>query len=166
MTVKISFDSLWTHGPGPQDERASLAHLSVENTHVHGLLRIDVGGRDLPALGYFGPDDVCFNAWVRELAIASRTLTASDPSAYVYDEGEQGQPAFHFERSGAELLISVRASEISDGAGDSTWERVACALDDFVTEVARFLLEFRYALEAQAGTERAHVWWGEIADST
>jgi hypothetical protein len=160
VTVEITFGGLWTYAPGSsdEDERLPLAFLSDENTHVHGLLQIVVGKRVLPRLGY-PPDGVCFNEWVRELSAASTTLQASDPASHVYDEGEEGQPAFHFERSGSEVFVSVRTSTISDGQGDSTWERVPCALEELVAAVSRFLLEFRQALVAQAGRDRARLWW-------
>jgi len=163
VTCHIAFEALWTDAP-LSDERAPLSFLSDDNTHVHGMLNIFVDGRVLPRTGFFGPDDACFNAWVRELARASDALVAADPSFHVYDEGEQGQPAFHFERSGAAVFVSVRRSAISDGPGDPTWERVRCSLDEFVAAVATFLETFRNALSEQAGPERAERWWRQLAD--
>jgi hypothetical protein len=157
MTLAITFGSLWTYAPLSSDDRLPLALLSDENTHVHGLLRIAVGERVLPRLGYFGSDDVCFNEWVRELSEASGTLLASDPASHVYDEMEEGQPAFHFDRIGDQVFVSVRESIA--GEGDPTWERVPCRLDDFVDAASRFLVEFRQALLAQAGHDRAELWW-------
>lgn len=159
MTVEICFGSLWTYTADSSDEHLPLTQLSEENTHVHGLLQVVVGGKALPCLGFFGPDDVCFNTWVHELAVASRAVMTSDPVAYVFDEGEQGQPAFHFERTGGQVLLSVRASSISDGPGDPSWERVPCALQDFIAAVSRFVIEFRETLIAQAGSDRAERWW-------
>jgi hypothetical protein len=164
VTAEIRFGSLWTYALGSTDTRVALAHLSDENTHVHGLLEVLVGGRALPCLGFFGPDDVCFNDWVHELAHAARTVVASDPAAHVFDEGEQGQPAFHFERAGGNVFVSVRKSQISDRHGDPTWERVPCALDDFVAAVSRFIGEFRETLAAQAGAERAQRWWHQFVE--
>lgn len=164
MTVEITFGSLWTDGPDSSDERVALTQLSDENTHVHGFLQVVIGGQSLPCLGFFGPDDVCFNTWVHELAIASRTLAASDLTAYVFDEGAQGQPAFHFERMGGQVFVSVRASLVSDGTGDPAWERVPCALEDFIAAVTRFTIEFRETLVAQAGFELAQLWWDQFAE--
>ena len=118
----------------------------------------------LPSLGFFEPDDVCFNTWVHELAVVSRAVTTSDPAAYVFDEGEQGQPAFHFERTGGEVFVSVRTSSISDGPGDPTWDRVPCALEDLVAAVSRFMIQFRESLITQAGSERAELWWRQFAE--
>jgi hypothetical protein len=58
--------------------------------------RLIIDGRLVPRLGYFGPDDVYFNVWVRALAKAARALTTADPASYAYEEGEQGQPAPRF----------------------------------------------------------------------
>ena len=35
--------------------------------HLHGELRLELGGRAAPRTGYFGPADLCLNDWVREL---------------------------------------------------------------------------------------------------
>ena len=164
MTVEINFGSLWTYAADASDERLALTRLSDENTHVHGLLQIVVGGNVLPSLGFFGPDDVCFNTWVHELAVVSRTVATSDLAAHVFDEGEQGQPAFHFERTGGEVLVSVRASSISGGPGDPTWDRVPCALEDFVAAVSGFMIQFRATLITQAGSERAELWWRQFSE--
>ena len=164
MPFEIAFESLWTHGE--TDEPVSLTFLSDENTHVHGKLRIVVRGCELPRLGFFGPDDVCFNAWVHELTTAARVLVAADPAAHVFDEGEQGQPAYHFERAGSDVFVSVRASMISDGTADPSWERVPCKLEEFVVSVSRFVAAFSSALEALAGEERAESWWKQFAEGS
>ena len=42
-------------------------------------------------LGFWGPDDVCFNDWAHVLQEAATVLGTSDPAEYTFDEGEQGQ---------------------------------------------------------------------------
>jgi hypothetical protein len=162
VSFEISFANLWTHDPTTSDERASLTALSEDNCHVHGELRIAVDGRALPYLGFFGPDDVCFNAWVRELASALENLSESDDAVHVFDEGEQGQPSFHFEREGECVLVSVRASAFADHPGDPAWERVRCSFDDFGYAVSSFLSSFRAVLNEVVGRERGASWWATV----
>jgi len=80
------------------NDRKPLTELTLDR-HVHGGLRLEINGRLVPYLGYWGPDDVCFGEWVNELWRAAQALRDSG-GRHVYDEGEQGQPAFVFEREG------------------------------------------------------------------
>ena len=80
---------------------------------------------------------------------------------YVYDEGEQGQPAFIFERTGDTSFFSIADSQISDGLADTEWQRVEFATDEFLSEYYRLQNSFVAALrqEAPASAEdwiRAH----------
>src|SRR5690606_16552269 len=114
-SFEIEFSDLWTYEAGKADRRLPLNQLSGKDGHVHGLLRMKIGGRALAYPGYSGPEDVCFNASVHQLKPAPQRLRASGRSSYTYDEGEQGQPAFLFEREGDIAYISIVASELSDG---------------------------------------------------
>jgi hypothetical protein len=67
--------------------------------HVHGRVTIEIAGRAVPHLGHLGPDDVCLNTWLVGLCNAVNAL-AETGGKYIFDEGEQGQPAFSFERLG------------------------------------------------------------------
>jgi hypothetical protein len=57
--------------------------------------------------------------------LAAEALKTSG-GRYVFDEGEQGQPAFVFEREGDQGFFSIAASEISDGdaPGVAAWRVV------------------------------------------
>src|SRR5262245_41071001 len=99
MSVSITFGDLWAYAGELSDERVSLSELAADGrTHIDVRLELSINGRLLPYLGFFGPDDVCFNTWLCELRTAARRLSQSDHSEHVFDEGEQGQPAFKFER--------------------------------------------------------------------
>jgi hypothetical protein len=80
----------------------------------------------------------------------------------VYDEGEQGQPAFAFERDSRRLMVSVRDSLISGGDGDDDWNRVACDYDDLRLQVLLFRGLLREALQTELGVERAVEWLSTI----
>src|SRR5690606_24049539 len=109
-SFEIDFANLWTYEGDSSDERLPLSQLSESGGHIHGLLQIKVNGTVLPRLGFFGPDDVCFNEWVFTLRSALRELSDSTSTSYTYGEGEQGQPAFLFERDGDAAFLSIVAS--------------------------------------------------------
>ena len=128
--------------------------------HVHGGLRFEIGGRLVPYLGYENANDVCFGSWLRELSgVADAFLEAT--ARYIYDEGEQGQPAFIFERTGNSSFLSIADSQISDGLADTEWQRVQFATDEFLSEYYQLQNSFVALLngEAPASAEdwiRAH----------
>jgi hypothetical protein len=75
---------------------------------------------------------------------------------HLFDEGEQGQPAFLFQRRGDTIDVAVVDSEISDGRGDTKWGTRSCSCASFDAEVSRFLEEFESTLETAApGVGRA-----------
>jgi len=98
---------------------------------VHGGLAIVVDGERLPHLGFLGPRDVCVGTWVRELTAAGQALAVASGSCHIFDEGEQGQPAFKFDRVDDSVPVSVVDSEISDGVGEAEWGTRACTLAEF-----------------------------------
>jgi hypothetical protein len=139
--VRISFSNLWTHADEP-GERAPLASLERDGElgHIHGLLMIEIAGRSVPHLGYFGPDDVCFDTWVVELCNAVNALARS-PAEYTFDEGEQGQPAFKSERRGSDVVFSIVAG--IGGGADAEWQDVRFAYEELRAAVVGFLDELR-----------------------
>jgi hypothetical protein len=163
MSFEIAFSNLWTYEGGNSENRLPLSRLSERGGHIHGLLQIKIDGRHLPYLGYFGPDDVCFNEWVFELKSALKILQASASASYTYDEGEQGQPAFFFERDGNVAFVSVVASQLSDSEGDPDWQRVQFSFADFERNVESFLLQLQQHITATAA-QVGKLWWQHVAD--
>lgn len=161
-TFEIKFSELWTYECSDTSERLPLAQLSERGGHVHGRLEIAVNGALLPYLGYFGPDDVCFNEWVFQLQFALKALRSSPRSSHTYDEGEQGQPAFLFEREANNLLVSIVDSQLSDGSAHPDWRRVGCHFSDFERGVDKFLVDLRMHLASEA-PQFAEQWWSRIA---
>lgn len=109
---------------------------------MHGRLRIEIDGRELPHLGFFGPDDVCLYTWTPELARIRAALAVGD-TRYVFEECEQGQPAFLFERVGEMAFVSIVDSTMGDGPGDAEWQRVPCKAADLLTAIDRFFVALR-----------------------
>jgi hypothetical protein len=96
------------------EDRLPLTALTVEE-HIHGLLEIRIAGVPIPQMGFFGPDDVCVDTWFVELLTARHVLLSGDPSAHVFDEAEQGQPAFAFRRRDDTVTVTVEESLIGGG---------------------------------------------------
>lgn len=160
-SVRIFAKDLWTTGDDAADgsAREPLSRLGAEGSagHVHGTLTIEIGGKSVPHLGYWGPDDVCLDTWLVELCQAVNTLRVAGAD-YTFDEGEQGQPAFKFERRGEDVALSIVASALSGAAGDPAWQKVRFAYQDFHDEVRALLDHVRAQLrrEAPGAWER---WW-------
>jgi hypothetical protein len=144
VTFAIKFSELWTYSVSDTDRKLPVSALPEDGVgHIHGRLEILVAGRNLPYLGHFGPDDVCFGQWLPVLRDAVSSLRSKPNEPFTYDEGEQGQPAFRWIRKGDFLLISIVDSVLSDGKADPTWQDVECKFEDFTHEVAVFEARFR-----------------------
>jgi hypothetical protein len=133
-----------------------LSALTLDD-HIHGELNLQIGGRLVPHLGLFDPSDVCFNTWLQELSAAARILGSSADARHVFDEGEQGQPAFVFERVGDRAYFSINDSEISEGRADLEWQRVEFSPGDFLDAHVRFR-DSLFALIRAAALQVAEEW--------
>jgi len=130
-------------------ERLPLSDLGPDQ-HIHGGLRIQFGARFVPHLGYFGPDDACFITWLEELWSAAQAFEFATDVRYTFDEGEQGQPAFVFERVGDRAYFSIAASEFSGGEADPDWQHVEFSPVEFLAEHACFRESFFATVRAAA----------------
>ncbi len=99
-----------------------IKQVGLQGFAVAPRLTLSPDGRNLPYLGFWGPDDVCLGEWARVLAVMVATLSGQEEITYMYDEGEQGQPAFAFSRSGEQVHISIMAlpPDCHTSAGGST----------------------------------------------
>lgn len=141
------------------DARLPLADVSV-GRHVHGRLHFEVLGRQLPYVGYCSPSDVCFGTWLTELKGLMDAFSKAEEARYVFDEGEQGQPAYVFERKGSVAYISIVDSELSDGTADPEWQGVECAASDLVSACLDVCMQFSVHLRSVAPTV-ADAWLRE-----
>lgn len=145
-TLRIWFENLvTTRGDGT---KLPLSELKGGD-HLHGGLRIEVGGRLVPHLGFFGPDDVCFNTWMAELHAVAQAFEKSETGRYVFDEGEQGQPAFIFERAG-DLAFFTISEGIGGGSANPDWQRVQFLPQDFLAAHKIFCERFLAAIRGVA----------------
>lgn len=158
MTFAINFSELWTYAPDDSRRRLPVSHISEDGGgHVHGRLELLVGGRSVPRLGFWGPSDVCFNQWLDVLREAVVALSASPTSEYIFDEGEQGQPAFRWIRRDQLLAFSIVDSTLSDGVAHPEWQGIECKYEDFVSQVADFQSRFSAAMVRDA-PETGQAW--------
>jgi hypothetical protein len=157
MSFELVFDKLHTFRNGRQFPVRDLDMQS--RTHIHGALRVIIDGRELPSLGYFGSADVCIGMWTGELLAARQAVLHDDPSEYLFDEGEQGQPAFLFQREGASIHTSVVDSAISGAVGDSDWRRVPCTVEEFVGGLDQFLTALHRSLATELKPSILAMWW-------
>jgi hypothetical protein len=152
-TIRIWYEDLHV---SVDQEALPLSRLSAEDC-IHGGLRIEIAGRQAPYLGFFGPDDVCFGDWLHELRGVVEAFTASDNTSYLYDEGEQSQPGFLFERQADRGFLSIIDSQISGGKADPAWQRVEFSADALLTEYQR-VYELFYAALKKAAPLCADEW--------
>jgi hypothetical protein len=164
MSVSIYFDRLFTYTAEDTEARLPLSQLSEGCGHVHGELAICIAQKPLPSLGYFGADDVCLNTWTQELCTIEEALSDKEQAVYIFDEGEQGQPAYEFRRETDVLFVSVVDSLVSGADGDPSYQQVSCLWSDFRSCVHRYKDQLKRTLESEA-PEVAAEWWAANARS-
>ncbi|MDB6132950.1 MAG: hypothetical protein JWM59_1193 [Verrucomicrobiales bacterium] len=144
------------------DDCDQLSSLTLDD-HVHGGLRLEIGGRLVPHLGFFGPDDVCFGTWLAELGHVAKAFRAGTEGRHLFDEGEQGQPAFLFERHHDSAFLSIVGS-MYGGEPDPDWQRAPFSPHEFLREQDRFRESFHAFLQAEA-PHVADLWMREHAQA-
>ncbi|MHB2015603.1 MAG: hypothetical protein ACYCW6_01515 [Candidatus Xenobia bacterium] len=110
----------------------------TRSKHVHGRLRVLLGGRDLPSMGY-GPGDVCLHGWAEALRDAVGSLARAPRARYVYDSGDSGVPAFEFRRDEDVVFISIIDAINSSGEADPRWQHVGCDFRALTSQIRQFL---------------------------
>lgn len=154
--MSFRFADLWTYKVGDSSNRLPLSRLEPGG-HIHGLLEWRIAQKLVPGLGYFGPSDVCFGMWLFELSRASLVLQSAGDAEYLFDEGEQGQPAYRFQRHGERFMLTIVASELSEAEGMPDWGVADCDLVSFFRAVDSLLARFRAHLVAEI-PHKAEEW--------
>jgi len=130
-----------------------------DNCHIHGGLRILVQGRFVPRLGFWGPDDVCFSTWFEEFENIVQTFDESEAATYIFDEGEQSQPAYVFQKKGGHVFLSVADAAFSGGRADPEWQNVPFLYQDFKAQYQRMKADFLQEL-SRAAPHAKDEWLG------
>lgn len=131
--------------------------------HIHGGLRLEIAGRLVPHLGYWGANDVCFGQWLAELAQVSEAIS-SPGGRHVFDEGEQGQAAFVFERDGDRAFFTIADAEmweLKGGKSDPDWQRIEFCPFEFVSSYERFRESFLKELH-EAAPQTSKEWLSRV----
>lgn len=133
----------------------------VPYSHIHGFLGIEIGGRLVPYLGYEGKDDVCFNDWIENLITLRNIVDGEIDDQYVFDEYEEGQPAFQFDiedgEAGKVIRLSIVETDIGEGFDDPDWQGIAFSYDDFLLALANFRHHFMEWI-GQRASESYSIW--------
>lgn len=137
--------------------RRNLNEVVSANDHIHGALIIGFNNKVVSGLGYFGPDDVCFNQWLAEFSEIVKKHNLGGNYTHTFDEGEQGQPAYKFEKSGRILKFSIVNSEISDGKADPDWQEVEVKYWSFISQIENFYRKF-YKFLSELNPSPLAVW--------
>lgn len=114
----------------------------LSREHIHAYMRITIQGRALPYMGYFGEEDVCFNAWISVLVAMYGAMQPAGDGLYEFDEVEQGQPSYIFRRDGDSVLVSIVESKYSHAPGDSEWQDIPFSLQDLQDTLHQFRDDF------------------------
>ena len=110
MSVKLSFQNLAVIG---SYERLPLSSLDLdENSHIHGELRFQIGDRIVPYMGFWNGDDVCFNTWIEEFENIVEAFDGIREATYLFDEGEQGQPAYRFDKESSRRKVLITSCHL------------------------------------------------------
>jgi hypothetical protein len=142
----------------------------VKNTdhfsHVHGHLQILIDEKVVPAMGYFGEEDVCLNAWFNVLGTIVRNFESGKDTQYTYDEGEQGQPAFQFVliKPGEVAFSIVDSAILGDGdikkGRNKKWRDKTFPLSDLKKGYQKVTEQFLEEVAAKAPAQLPH--WKKI----
>ena len=144
MSIDINFKGLWTYNVTvpPRERKASEKKLPItylndkEYTHIHGELQIVVDGRIVPRMGIDSPDDVCIGYWIEMLVNLFNTFK-SGAQTYTIEGGEQGKPAYKFDKEGDNVYLSI-VDSLLGGKGDPNWQAIQFKFSDFVSAFKRF----------------------------
>lgn len=127
--------------------------------HIHGLLNFKIGNVTVPYMGYFGAEDVCFNTWFEELSNVIISYRKGEKT-YLFDEGEQGQPAYQFDFEDGLCFLSIIDSPISEAEGDPDWQKVKFEMTDL--EAAYDGVKVSFLNEVQVKAPESLSSWKDI----
>ncbi len=158
---KITFSDLWATSSEDLEIRLPISEMENIHEHIHGHLTIEMFGKVVPHIWFFEPDDVCMNDWFSFLLACSERLKTVG-SICTFDEGEQGQPAFVFERTESAVLFSIADSKVNGEVGDPDWDSIEIEYQLFNEVVQQFVIDFKELIE-KTGNEISIRWLNEIS---
>jgi hypothetical protein len=145
-----------------------LADVSPEDgqpyIHIHGFLGLEIHGRLVPYMGYGGPNDACFNDWIAVFVELKETVIENLEDHVMYDECEQGQPAFFFEieDDGAVISLSIIQSATGEGTDDPEWQQIRFSYSAFDLALENFRDHFMEWIRQRA--PESYIHWSIIWD--
>lgn len=167
MSIEITCREFWTYntttpkaGRKENQEKLPLEYLNkMECTHIHGELQIVIDGRIVPHLGIGSVDDVCIGYWIGML---SHMLAAfkSNTQSYVIEGGDQGKPAYKFEKEHNILYLSIIDSVLG-GKKDLNWQRIKMQYRDFKNAFNEFKKKLLMEIALKA-PDMLEIWEGKF----
>ncbi|WP_147446970.1 hypothetical protein [Corallococcus sp. CA054B] len=157
----MKLELLSAHVPGEDTERRPLTELHEDEPHIHGELRWTIAGRQVPGMGFWGPDDVCLGEWWDGINATLTGLAAE--GTHTLDSCEQGDSAFLFERRGESVLLSIVAGM---GGGDSNpdWQQVPFAWADWGAAACAFRQQLREWIETKGPRDIPSEWTARFSE--
>ena len=164
-SVHLSFENLLVSGYEEEcvesNSSGRLPRLGLdENACVHGTIRLEIAGRLVPNMGFFGMDDVCLWEWLRYLSDVENAFRAGEHASAVVGGAEQGQPCYVWERDGNSGFLTVADSPHSGGVAHEEWQKIPFHVTDFFAAHAEFRANARAFIVREAphcGLE----WWDD-----
>lgn len=137
MSIIINYNELWTYStkvPTKQRKKEEvklpLTYLDkYEYTHIHGDLQIIINNNVIPNLGIDSKEEVCLGYWIEMLSQLFESLKRGVKS-YAIEGGEQGKPAYLFEKDGEDVFLSIIDSLLG-GKGNKDWQKVQFKYSEF-----------------------------------
>jgi hypothetical protein len=111
-------------------------------------MQISINGRIVPSIGIDSPDDVCVGYWI-EMFSKLFEVFEMGLEEYTIEGGEQGKPAYRFEKEGDYVYFSIVDSMLG-GKGNPNWQRVKFRYSDLKNAFQRFKKSFLDEIKLQS----------------
>lgn len=156
MSIDIYYKGLWTYNITipPRERKKTEKKLPLtclnekDHTHIHGELQIIIDNRIVPKLGINSSDDVCIGYWIEMLAKLFKVFD-TETQTYTIEGGEQGKPAYKFEKEGNNVFLSIVDSMLG-GKGDPNWQRVKFNFGELKVAYKRFKVKLLEEISMEA----------------
>lgn len=161
-SITLAFRNLFTYrtnGPSRPGHRLGIEQLVLTKgsplaaTHIHGELIILVHGRGVPYL-----EETCFGEWIVYLLQLQKALKECSNARYICEGGDEGLPAYLFERADSEIFLSLIKSQVFPSEDEPDWQRIPFRDSDLQSAIDFFIASFRSHLW-KANPEVAPLWW-------
>ncbi|MFS0558086.1 hypothetical protein [Brevibacillus sp. 179-C9.3 HS] len=163
-TINITISDLWTANiKNPRVRQPVSSFDMTENIYIRVRLVVEMSGKTMPGMGYFGEDDVDIFEWLNILQMVKNELVYDKNKTFNYQVPEQGEPIYQFSREDKWLYSSIVASAVTGAKANPYWKRVPCLFAEFIEELDLILGKLYRLLKTESPKYaddiwRKHVW--------